>query len=453
MKKNKINFLILLLLSSLSAISQPVIEPGSKDLNGTLLNKGLFDWAWYTDARGGLGRELGAEKLKVVSNGQNIVIVKHRKSKVKDINETDSLILNANTLSPIYRGYKGDEVNYYIQYGANLKGVRTILDSKKKESLSEAYDSKFFDKESLPFVVSCLPLQVGYEAEIPVVNYTSEFKPAFFRYRITETTEMQTISERSGVKNVWKVTVKERKQGHEYLIYVDKPTRRILRVDFSIPSALFTYNFFDKETDVNPIKAPFNAAETVAMLTNGNSGIKGQAYTKGYGKKLGPIANRTKQYAQKGSIVLLIPNTPYFKEWVDYNLKLSKLTGPVYTVDWGGMFGNQGESNKTTIGTFYPLPQEVSRCILLTKVTDDKGNFSYKNLKAGEYLLYVSFMADEYSHTTKDMVGQEIAISGDGYINSYPIWDVKNWTSEKTMKLSKFVTIKKEGETVDVLLK
>lgn len=450
-KNSKQNAFVVLasLLFTINLFAQPtIIEPGDKNVDASLINKGTFTWGWFKDGQ----TDLGFKKVKVQYSNQKLFFITHRNNRKQAIYETDSLVLDATTLKPVYRNYRGEEVSYYMQYGSTIKGARTILETNKKENLSEPFNGKYFDLLTLPLIISCLPLSPGYQATIPVVDYNSEFKPVFYTFKITEVAEKKTISERSGVHDVWKVTVYERKRGDEYILYIDKYSRRILRMDFSIVSAIITYNYIDRELDVNPIKAPFNEEETMAMITKGSAGIKGQAYFKGYGKKFNDSRDKKKQYAEKGSIVMLIPNTPYFKEWAEYNLKLAKLAGPSYTVDWGGMMGQTGEKDRTTIGTSYPLPSEVEKCMLLTTVSDDKGNFVFQNLKPGEYLLYVTYTANKYSSSTKEYKGTQATWNADGTLIATPIWDVKDWTMKNNVKAHKYLTIKKEGEIVDVVI-
>lgn len=435
-----------LVLIGFMSPAQVVIEPGDKNVNGSGLKTGKFTWAWFEDER----RDMGKEFLTIQRANQKITFVKRRVSNNMDANDVDSLVLDANTLAPIYRDYKGGEVTFSIQYSSNLKGSRTVYETRGKEVLNEAFDGKSFDKESLPLVISCLPLSKGYQAFIPIVDYTSEFKPVYYTYRITQVIDQLVDSDVSGQHDAWKVTAFERKRGYEYVLYIDKVSRRILKMDFTVSSVLLNHNFFDKETDVNPIKAAFNQEETWAMIMKGTSSIKGQAYTRAFGKKSFGYRNG-KQYAQQGSVVLLIPNTPYFKEWVNYNATLSK-KNPAYTVDWGGAFGGAGGSNKTTIGSFYPLPPEVSKCMVTTTVIDDKGNFVFENLKPGEYLVFVSFMANKYSHSTKTPTGSyNIYINGDGSGTAVPIDNVTAWLTPQNIQSYKYITVKKEGEAITVL--
>ena len=137
---------------------------------------------------------------------------------------------------------------------------------------------------------------------------------------------------------------------------------------------------------------------------------------------------------------MLIPNTPYFKEWVDFNLSVQKKFP-------GTIVGGQVISGCAP----YPLPLEVKEQALLTEVTDNKGSFSFQNLKPGEYYLAVQFVATKYTHTTRTPNGSyNITINSDGSGSATQNMDVIQWGSPTNVMNTKLVIIKKEGEEVKV---
>lgn len=430
---------VLFLLTSFSVLAQPmIIEPGDKSIDPSLLNGGNFTW--------------GTEKIdetrliSVQRNNQEITIETRNTKKEKD-KEKYTLVLNAKTFEPIRHNYTGEEVSYNFQYGARIKGIRTIFETNEKETLNEAITGKFFDNQTVPFVISSLPLSVDYRAILPAIGLNSSFKPVYFRYRITDVSEGKTFSCLSGYRDFWKVTAKENKSELELMLYIDKETRRIIRTEYFYISTLSTYKFGDKETDINPIKATFNAVETKAMLSGGSASIKGQASTKDEMPK-GVFQKSKSVYAPKGSVVALIPNTPYFKEWVDFNLYIGKISPPIY------MDGKDfGMSERILVqGCAYPLPAEVRQQMLVTDVIDDKGNFVFQNLKPGEYLVFVGFVANKYSHTTKTPNGYSVTVYPDGSATGGTTYDVKHWMTPRNVVNLKFVNISKENETISVKL-
>lgn len=430
---------VLLALTSLNAWSQPVfLEPGDASLKPEAVKTGDFEWGWFRDARADIGKQL----VSVRRSGPEVVIDTQKFSKELDVNESSSLVLNAKTLEPLRYNYKGGEVSYNLSYGAKVKGTRTIFETNKKESLDEALPGKFFAKESLPFVISSLPLSPGYAVTLPVISFDSSFKPVYHQYKVSEVSELVVEEAATGKMDCWKVTVLNKKQGHEHVFYIDKPTRRILREDFLVPGMLVQFNTFDRYKDVNPIKAVFNLDETLAMISKGRSSIQGQAFAKAF--RQGGARQGT-QYAPVGSAVLLIPNTPYFKEWADYNLALYKKSG-TFSVDWGGLMGPQQQ--KTIVGLHYPIPPQVQKAMLTTTVQDEEGHFTFSNLKAGEYLVFVSFRANKYSHTTRTPNGYSIFVNNDGTGSAVPIEKVEHWMTPGNIRAYKYVRINQDGDVV-----
>ena len=434
-KSIQIGFLgVMFLLTSFNILAQPtVIEPGDSNLNPALVNTGKFTWGTKITDKANL--------VTVQRSNQEITIeTRETKKGIDESNQT--LVLNAKTLEPIRQNYKDEDRTYSLQYGARVKGIQNDFETNKKENIDAVVTGRHFDPASLPYVISSLPISLDYRVTLPVMRLNSSWQPTYLRYRITDVSEQKSFSCLSGVHELWKVTVNEKTRNHMLIVYFDKTTRRILRTEQSFDGIGLsdnTYILFDKETDVNPIKAAFNEAETKAMLSGGSSSIKGQASTKISEKRL--PGNKT-QFAPKGSLVALIPNTAYFKEWVDFNLTIGNISRPVYFD--GVLVG----------GCSYPLPHEVKKHSLITDVIDNKGNFIFQNVKPGEYLVFVGFVANKYTHTTRTFSGWYSTTTNEetGVSTTSPIIDVTDWMSPQNIINHQFVKVTKDGETVSVKL-
>jgi hypothetical protein len=418
----------------LNVLAQPtIIEPGNKSINSSLLHTGSFTWA--TKNKDDLN-------LINVKRNSNEVIIETRETKKGIEESTQTIVLSAKTFELLRENYKNEERAYSLQYGVRVKGSKTEFETNKKTDVDEEITGKHFNTAALPFIISTLPISLDYRVTLPVMRLNSSWKPAYLRYKITDVSEQKNFSCISGVHDVWKVTIEEKTKQHKLVVFFDKTTRRILRTEQSFDGMHLsdnTYAAADTELDVNPIKASFNAVETMAMLSSGTSSIKGQASTKIADKRL--IGNKT-QYAPKGSLVMLIPNTPYFKEWVNFNLFIGNVRRPVYY------------DGKLVDGCSYPLPPEVAKHQLITEVVDNKGNFVFENLKPGEYLVFVGFVANKYTHTTRTATGDySITVNDDGSGSATQIIDVKHWMSPADILNHQFVKVKKEGEAVSVRLK
>ncbi len=409
-----------------------VVEPGSKGVSLLAICTGKFIWESNNTVQ---------NAVSVERSGQRITIVTHITKNGDEVSR-QTIKLDALTLEPLSEDYSDEEGSYSLQYGATVSGKRTISETGNTVSIHENVAGKHFSAGTIPFVVTALPISLDYRATIPVIRFDNNWKPAYLKYRITEVSEDKSFSCLSGVHQIWKVTVKEKTSNHLMIVFLDKATRRILRTEQSFDGMHLSQNTFilaDSEKDINPIKASFNFSETMAMLSGGTSTIEGSASTRIAEKRM--EGNKV-QYAPKGSVVTLMPNTPYFKEWVNYNFTIGNISRPVYY------------DGKLVSGCAYPLPDEVKKAMVYAEVEDNKGNFRFKNLKPGEYLIFVGFVANKYTHTTRTPTGNyNITISSDGYGSATQTVDVRNWMSPRDILNHQFVKVEKDGETVKVKLK
>jgi SdrD B-like domain len=429
-----LNFILFCTLTSLNVLAQPtIIEPGDKSINPALLYSGNFTWET---------KNKDILNLISIKHNNNEITIKTRETK-KGLEESiQTIVLNAKNFEPIRESYKDEDRAYSLQYGSKVKGSHTDFETNKKENVDEEITGKYFNPATLSFIISTLPISLDYRVTLSVMRLNSSWKPIYLRYKITDVAEQKSFSCLSGAHDIWKVTVQEKTKQHQLVVFFDKTTRRILRTEQSFDGFHLsdnTYVLADKELDVNPIKARFNVAETMAMLSAGTSSIKGKATTKIANKRI--TGNKT-QNAPKGSLVKLIPNTAYFKEWVDFNLFIGNVSRPVYF------------DGKLVGGCSYPLPPEVAEATITTEVIDNNGNFEFQNLKPGEYLVFIGFVANKYTHTTRTPTGDyTITSNGDGTGSATQIIDVKHWMSPADILNHQFVKIEKEGETVNVKLK
>lgn len=427
--------LIITFVFANSTKSQPsIVEPGSTSINSSILYSGKFTWASSIKDQ---------ISLITIQRINQEIVIEDRTSKKGIEESTQSIVLSAKTLEPLRENYKNEDRSYSLQYGTKIKGTTTDFESNKKTTIDEPIDGKHFNAATLSFIISCLPISLDYRVTLPILRMGNGWKPTYLKYKITDVSEQKSFSCLSGAHEIWKVTVQEKTRNHRLVVFFDKSTRRILRTEQSFDGYHLsdnTYVLADKETDVNPIKAKFNADETMAMLSGGSANINGQASTKIADKK-GIAGNKT-QYAPKGSLVTLIPNSAYFKEWVDYNLFIGNVSRPVY---FDGILVE---------GCSYPLPPEVAKTMRVTDVTDNKGSFQFDKLKPGEYLVYIGFVANKYTHTTRTPTGDySITINNDGSASATQIIDVKNWMTPQNIINHQYVKISNEGQTVNIKLK
>lgn len=410
----KFLFLFILGLFELS-FAQTKILPGEKSLNINLIKTGNSAMGYYF-VKDGNPLEMCTYQTEVSTNDNQLVFSSKLIFLKSDKQWKEQIVLNKNTLKPISRKSEREMRTFDIKYVNINKG-------------------DYFDIATYPLILCTLPLNTGYKATIPVIDYDSANKDKIQNVNITDVKSNIYNSELTGEHQVWKVSVNEESTGNLYDYFIDKNSRKIYKI--TVSSKGNTFMLVDKETDFNPFKNTFDKEATLKMVTKGNSVILGEAFAK---DDRSGVDNRKlridilnvnkKQFAPKGTKVVLLPYTEYFKEWMELNKKQRKIKGA------------------QTI----PLSEDAKSCILTTEIYDDKGNFEFTNLTEGEYFVFISFnYTDTFSR--REVTGtSDVYINGQ-YAGTQQNTDIFDYAQTGNANFQKIVTIKSNGETVKIKLK
>ncbi|MGV3638034.1 MAG: hypothetical protein ACO1NQ_10390 [Flavobacteriales bacterium] len=421
-----------------------IVVPGSPSINTALLRTGSFVWE-----RPGGGVFASGEPqqpkqrfVDISRTASEIVIAERYNEEGADVVKR-KLVLDARTFAPLRAQAETVGFAYDLVFGKALKGDLEVYRTGEKEHFDEALAEPFFVGSSLEFLVSLLPLKAGYRAVIPQVTFDDGFRTKVMRWEIESVQEMKMPSCSIGeVVDVFVVELRNTlTETNTYKIVLEKDGRRILFV--SKDPGSFGVTYVDTQVDSQPISTPFDAAAARAMISEGSASIEGQAYTTDEGMPTAILDRPKKILAPKGSIVMLIPNTPYFKAWLEFNTAVRSKFPPTIVA---------GQVLSGCAG--YPVPVEVKEQTLLTEVTDDRGGFSFQHLKPGEYHVIVQFVATKYTHTTRTPTGgYTVTVYPDGAGTATPTMDVRHWGSPTNVSNYALVRIAAEGEKVRVKLK
>lgn len=413
MKRLFLNFC--LSICSIFVFGQNKILPGAQSLNINLIKIGNSTMGYYF-VKDKNPLEICTYQTEVSTNENQLLFNSKLIFLKSDKAWKEQIILDKNTLKPISRKSERETRTFDIKHTNINKG-------------------DYFDIATYPLVLCALPLYTGYKATIPVIDYDSPNKDKIQNVNITDVKSNIYNSELTGEHQVWKVSVNEESTGNLYDYFIDKTSRKIYKI--TVSSKGNTLILVDKETDFNPFKNTFDKEATLKMVTKGNSVISGEAFAKDdrSGRddskiRIDVLNINKKQFAPKGTKVILLPYTEYFKEWMELNKKQKKIKGapPI------------------------PLSEEAKSCVLITEIYNDKGNFEFTNLTEGEYFVFISFgYTDTFSR-------REITGTSDVYINGQYAGtqlntDIFDYGQTGNANFQKIVTIKSNGETVKIKLK
>jgi hypothetical protein len=425
----KYTFSMLLAITALFARAQSVLVPGENILDRKYLKNGTYEMACYAES-GGQQVEVSTFTIRINSTSKSLGVYTYLQwAYTKDVS-IDTSISDANTFKPIYRSSNSANREMVVHYGKDVSGYYYDKKTKKKHTIKDA-GSAFFDSYTYPYLLGLLPLTTGYRNDLAVYDFNPANASNTKKARIEEVKSNLYVSNLTGEHKVWQVNVHEEGTNDSYVYYIDKESRRLWKIDILTQGQRLL--LIDKEIDYNPFTTTFDKVSTLKMITAGNSVIMGTVFARdnqngGMLKGMAVLNINKKQYAQPGTSVLLIPYTPFFKEWIKLN----------------------DASRKK--GRSIPLPKEAAECIKSTTVYDNDGHFEFTNLMAGEYLLYTEF---GYVHTSSRT---EVVGYTDTYINGIFQGSSANThtykvNSNASASVKKTVTIRNNGDKEEVKLK
>jgi hypothetical protein len=421
-------FSALISIILLNTNAQNLLSPGENVFEKKFMRKGTYEMA-YTVDNNGQQLEIGTYKIEINPGVKNVSVYTLLTLAYNGETWADTSIADANTFSPVYRSSFNSSKEFVLHYGKDVTGYYLDKRTKKRNTIKEPVKEGFFDNYAYPHLLGMLPLTTGYKKDIAVYEYTPGNNSNVKKAYIEEVKSNIYVSKLTGEHKVWLVNVWEEVKKERYLYYIDKDTRRLWMVEiFSNGQHII---IIDKETDYNPYTNKFDKDATLPLIKNGNGVILGRAFARDNQsaiKGLAVLNMNKKQYAGSGTSIILIPYTDFFKEWVKLN-----------------------ESSRKK-GKSYPLPKEASECIKVASVYDDEGHFEFTGLMPGDYMLYTEF---GYVHTA---TRTEVIGYTDTYINgmfqgSTARTNSYSYGTNATAGIKKVVTIKKDGEKLEVKLK
>lgn len=426
----KYYFSIWLLTAALFCKAQNTLIPGTNTFETAKLKSGRTEMVYYA-VNGNKSVEIGSFVVDVALKNNTMAVFTTLQFKNSPDKWIDTCISDANTLKPIYRSSFNKDNDYILRYNKEVTGYHFNKLTKKRTTIQDPAADAVFDSYAYPYFLGLLPLSAGYKKDLVVYDYKPENKTNINKTRIEEVKNNIYVSSLTGEHRVWQVSVFEEATNDKYEYYIDKDSRRIFKIEIIAKGQKLL--LVDKELDYNPFVNKFNKEETLKLIKNGTAVISGEVFARdnqndGMLKGKAIFNINKKQYAKKGTSVILIPYTAYFKEWLELNESLRKK------------------------GRAIPLPREVTECMKVTTVYDNEGHFEFVNLMPAEYLVYTEF---GYVHTgiKSEVVGYTDTYMNGMFQGSRENREYYGYSANASATVKKIVTIKSEGEKVTIKLK
>ncbi|WPV65700.1 hypothetical protein [Chitinophaga sp. LS1] len=422
---------VFLLLLPLAVFSQKTVLPGNPDVNTSYLKSGRSLYTIYY-VKGDTWTKKGTYTNDITILGNEIKFVANYKDENDKWYRKRTSVADAKTFSPLTFKSEGIKNSIDLNFGNTITGKYHYVNGDKDKQIAIKPASKFVDFNLADLFFTTLPLNVGYKAVIPEFYYTENPDSVLSNYIIKDVKSYIQRSPKTGNHESWLVNILEESTGAVYTYIIDKKSHRIWQREMPAGGGI-TEICIDEELDYQPIANKFNKEEALQKLEKGNSVIVGTAFARDHSSKKGiAVVNINKaQYAPKGTVVSILPNSAYLDEWKEVNKKIAK-----------------GKKLPPV-----PIDPNVEACIKKTTVYDDKGHFEFTNLMPGEYILLTSF---GYTHTYSYSyyAGTSYLMHPSGAVlSSSDVYKSANATTGATAEIEMKVTVRKDGDKVDVNLK
>lgn len=418
---------ICLLLLPIVSFGQKAIFPGNPDINTSRLKTERTLFTIYY-VKGTTWTNKGTYTNDLTILGNELKLTTDYKDDKGERYKKRSSVANLKTLEPLSYTSEG-KGSLALNFGNTITGKYVYGGKEKKVSMQPV--GKYVDFNIAELLFTTLPLDVGYKASIREFYFVENPDSVLSNYIIKDVKSYVHWSPKTGNHETWLVSVLEEQSGAIYTYIIDKKDHRLWQREMPVGGGV-TEVCVNEELDYQPIAAKFNKEEAVRMLEQGNSVITGTAFARDHGRNKMAVMNINKaQYAPKGTTVSILPNSAYLEEWKAVNKKLAK-------------------KNKIPQ---VPIDPNVSACIRKTTVYDDKGHFEFTNLLPGEYIVWTSFgYTHQYSYSYYAGTNYLMHASG-AVLSSNDVYRTANASTGATAEIEEKVTVKRDGEKVDVNLK
>jgi hypothetical protein len=431
----KIILFALIQILTFKVFAQQIILPGDALINKSLLKFGITTMDYSIHSKGNI-RLVGNYEIAIKYDNKTLEVYTTLSNKDKTFPKLKHIVSDANSFKPISLELLTIESKLELKFSDKITGFQQERSSKTKTTINDKMKDGYFDINTFPYILPALPLTEGFRAKIPVYNYNGISEAEKFSNLIILSVKSDVhYATFTGNHNVWQVIVFEDASQKTISYFIDKETGKFWKILYSNDDGDLNV-FTNNESDYNPLKNKFDKEATLNLVTKGKSVIKGQAFARDNKNSLAVLGVKVlntdkKQFADKGTKIILTPYTAYFEEWNK---------------------ANEPKKNSLYTPPTLPLPKGAELCIIETNVIDDEGNFEFLNLMPGKYLITTTF---EFNHLASKttVIGYNEYFTNGYYTGSSAVTNTEHYDMSVNAKIKKIVEITKDGEIVTVKLK
>ncbi len=225
----KLLFLLILTIASFTSNAQSLLIPSKKSFDKKWVKNSSYQMVWYA-LQDTAKFEIGKVTTQILVDKKNLTAITNVSMKNMKTPWVDSTIANVKTLKPVRHSSYNMQRDMVLNFGKIVTGFYNDKMKKNSTMVNDTTKGDYFDSNLYPVLIGWLPLENGYKQDISIYDYNPSSKIGILKASIKNVTSGTYQSDKSGIKNVWVVTVTDEIGNGENgvsIYYFDKADRKI----------------------------------------------------------------------------------------------------------------------------------------------------------------------------------------------------------------------------------
>lgn len=226
----------ILAIITIAGNAQTNLVPGKKSFEKKWIKREAYRMTWYA-LKDTAKFEIGEVSTQISTDKKNLILVTNVNMKNMKTPWIDSTIANIATLRPIHHASYNMQRDMSLNFGKIVTGFYNDKIKKQHTVISDTTTKDYFDSNLYPALIGWLPLKEGYKQDISIYDYNPSAKIGVIKASINEVKSGYYESIKSGIRNVWVVTVTDEIGNGENGIstyYIDKDDRKLWKQEINV---------------------------------------------------------------------------------------------------------------------------------------------------------------------------------------------------------------------------
>jgi hypothetical protein len=208
---------------STSCLAQKALTPGVNSFEKKWLNNGSNEMIWYL-LKDSTKIEIGKVTTQFSLDEKVLTVITQVIMKNMTSSWIDSTVADIQTLKPIRHSSSNQQREMALNFNSIITGFYWDKAKNKITEIQETVNGDYFDSNLYPILISWLPLHEGYQRDISIYDYNPSSKIGIMNAKVIGV-QSGNYSTKSGIIEVWIVTVTDEISHSTSKYYIDKLTR------------------------------------------------------------------------------------------------------------------------------------------------------------------------------------------------------------------------------------